>query len=60
MRPTRLMTGIPKYTPVAATILSGISGTSARNLAHGINDLQRERGFLENVVRSAIAAFRSA
>jgi hypothetical protein len=30
MRPSRLMTGVPKYTPVAATILSGMSGTSAR------------------------------
>src|ERR1035438_6559620 len=30
IRPSRLMTGTPKCIPVAATIRSGISGTSAR------------------------------
>ena len=30
MRPSRLITGTPKYKPVAATIRSGISGTFSR------------------------------
>ena len=30
IRPSRLITGTPKYRPVAATIRSGISGTSSR------------------------------
>ncbi len=31
MRPSRLMTGTPKYNAVAATILSGMSGMSTRS-----------------------------
>lgn len=34
MRPSRVMTGTPKYRAVAATMRSGMSGTSARATCH--------------------------
>lgn len=44
IQPSRLMTGVPKYTPVAATILSGMSGTSMRGIWRmGVYDFQRKR-----------------
>ena len=49
--PSRLMTGTPRYTAVAHDPVRHIRNVSARNLTHGVNDPDRERGFLEHVIR---------
>ena len=49
IRPSRLMTGTPKCMPVAATILSGISG--AGHLQHSFHDLAIEWRFLDHIFR---------
>jgi hypothetical protein len=52
MRPSRLITGTPKYNPVAATTWPGKSGTWSRDTARMASTNRGGQGrFFENKIR---------